>query len=121
MKKQIIALALMTSALAPLSAADCEKNSDACSAGTKRSSPFLEASLSGSPAPAPDEKNRSSSVPAAAAAPAAASSPAPAAAGAVPAQQGGELSSPAWLVLVAGGVAGLYFYLGGGARKRERK
>ena len=33
----------------------------------------------------------------------------------------GELSNPAWLVLVAGGFAGLYFYLRGGIKRRRRK
>lgn len=33
----------------------------------------------------------------------------------------GRLSSPAWLVLVAGGFAGLYFYLRGGIKRRRRK
>jgi hypothetical protein len=104
---------------------DCAKSADACSSGNKKMSAFLAASAA-EPAPAvepaaPVKKTAvkkpvlvKKEIPAAVAV---SSAPAPAAQ--QPADNG--ISSPAWLLLVGGGLAGLYFYLGAGARKGRRK
>jgi len=107
-----------------LHAADCAKDSDSCAGGIAKLSPFVEASRAentASPAaPAPAKKRQASLKQAPAARDLAVSSAAAAApdSASVP---DGDLSSPAWLVLVAGGFAGLYFYLRGGMKKRRRK
>lgn len=118
---KILAALLLPFLLSPVFAADCPKNSDACSGGAKSSSPFLAASLA---APAKAEA-KPAVVKAAPAAPVKASVPAAAVqvstAAAVPPAVPGKCSSPAWLLLVGGGLAGLYFYLSGGQRKAKRK
>jgi len=117
---------------------NCDKNSDACSAGNKKLSPFLQAvsaaqdasaQTSSAPTREPREKLAGGRVTAGrkkasmrqaelSTAPAAVevSSAAPAA----PAD-GGSASSPAWLIFVAAGIAGLYFYINGGKRRGRRK
>jgi len=108
-----------------LQAADCTTNSDACSSGAKKLSLFEAASMAentaSQPAPAPVKKSAASGkAPAAIPAPSLSTAAAPAPAS-FPYEPGGKLSSPAWLLLVIAGFAGLYFYLRGGARKRKRK
>lgn len=104
-------------------AADCPKNSDACSGGAKSSSPFLAASLGA----AVSEAKAAPVKPAPAAVKAKAPAQAPAVqvssvtAADTSAPAAGKVSSPAWLFLVAGGLAGLYFYLAGLPRKGKRK
>ncbi len=103
--------------------ADCAKSSDACYAG-RRLSPFMEAvkaveAAAETKAPAetkPDARPqapspvRESPVPAAAV---------PGAAPAAPARaEEGALSHPAWLLFIAGSLAGLYFYLRAPARRK---
>lgn len=130
MKKLSLLLLLALPAAVP-AADDCAKNADACAGGKKISSPFAAASLAElkqgrikkepelKPAPrrkAPElkpapEPAAQEAAPAASTA-AAAELPAPAAAK--------ELSSPFWLFFVGGSLAGLYFYLRGGARKGRR-
>lgn len=106
---------------------DCAKNADACSSGNKKMSAFLAASAA-EPAPeakpaAPVKKVPGKKTAAAKkdlpAEVAASSAPVPAPAAPRPAV--GGISSPAWLLLVGGGLAGLYFYLGAGAGKRRKK
>ena len=123
-----------------LAAQDCAKNAEACSASSTRAvpaSPFLAASRAAAQAPAPAAKPAAQAVkPAAAEAkPAVAAVPAaenavPAAENAVPAPAEAPvqsapampgMSSPAWLLFVIGGVAGLYFYLRSGSRRGKRK
>ncbi|MHB0994913.1 MAG: hypothetical protein ACYC2I_00945 [Elusimicrobiales bacterium] len=119
MKLKALALALLLPACAA-AAEDCAKNADACSAGRKTLSPFLAASAAEPEAakPAPPLRKASlrqapvSTAPAAGEIPAA---PAPAAA------PGPQASSPAWVLLVIAGLAGLYYYLGGGRRRGRRK
>jgi len=106
----------------PAFAADCPKNSDACSGGARSSSPFLAASLGAavSEAKAAPVKTAPAAAKAAPAqAPAVQVSSVTAADTSAPAA--GKVSSPAWLFLVAGGLAGLYFYLAGLPRKGKRK
>jgi hypothetical protein len=120
MKKIIFTLLL--ACCAALNAEDCSKSTDACTAGGKKTilSPFLAASsqpLKAAPAAAPAVK-------AAPAVPPAPEVPAPAAPAAAPAplqDRAGNISSPLWLLLVGGGLAGLYFYLGGKKKKGKRK
>jgi len=105
----------------PAFAADCPKNSDACSGGARSSSPFLAASLGAavSEAAAPVKTAPAAAKAAPAQAPAVQVSSVTAADTSAPAA--GKVSSPAWLFLVAGGLAGLYFYLAGLPRKGKRK
>jgi Tfp pilus assembly protein FimV len=119
---KILTALLLTFLLAPAFAAPCPKNSDACSGGAKSSSPFLAASL----AAAVNTEAKAAAVKTAPAAPAKApaqaavvqvsSSPA-----AIPPASPAKSSSPAWLFVVGGGLAGLYFYLAGGSKKGKRK
>ena len=106
-----------------LYSSDCPENSDACSTGSKKLSPFVEASLRES-APPHTEGTVKKTIPpekqAAAPAVTVFFSTAPAAQ-AGPAEAGGKLSSPVWVLIVIAGVAGLYFYLRGGTQKRRRK
>ena len=115
MKKHLITLALLLSCTAAFAGTDCTKNSEACAAEAKKLSPFIEASLRESVPPHTENAAKKT-----AAAPAVAIS-SPAAAAGMPAETGGRLSSPAWLLLVLAGFTGLYFYLRGGIRKRRRK
>ena len=104
-------------------AEDCAKNSDACSAANKKLSPFLEASAAEQkpPAPASGPLKRTSLRQAEVRQPAIVPAPAePAAPSAAPAASR-NVSSPLWLLFVCGGVAGLYFYLRGGARRGRKK
>lgn len=119
---KILAALLLPFLLSPVFAADCPKNSDACSGGAKSSSPFLAASLA---APAKAEA-KPVTVKAAPAAPA----KAPVQAAVVQVSSGNaapppaapaKSSSPAWLFVVGGGLAGLYFYLSRGSGKGKRK
>ncbi|MDD2805208.1 MAG: hypothetical protein PHV33_06605 [Elusimicrobiales bacterium] len=122
--KNFLLTLLLLSPCAALAADDCARSADACSAGAKRLSPFAAASLS-EPRPAAvaaAKKAELKQAPAPKEAPAAAAqevSTAAAPAPAVPARQ--DLSSPAWLVFVAGALAGLYFYLRGGSKRGRRK
>jgi hypothetical protein len=102
MKKLIAVLLLSWYPAAARAAADCAKSAEACAAGAATLSPFLAASAA---------------QPVKAAAPyeAAVSSAAPAA------PTGKNSSNPLWLIFVGGSVAGLYFYLGAGEKKRRRK
>ncbi|OGR43710.1 MAG: hypothetical protein A2X35_08600 [Elusimicrobia bacterium GWA2_61_42] len=102
-------------------AADCPKNSDACSGARKDLSPFLAASAA-EPAPAPRPaalKKAPARVPAETLAPAAEVALSSAAAASVPGPV--TFSNPLWLLFIGGGMAGLYFYLGGAAKKRRNK
>ena len=122
MKKYFLLLALLLVSPAVFAADGCSDNSDACSAGTKKQSPFLKAAMEGNAviqaAPAPAKKNRA--VVKADAAPAVAASSAAVAAERLPGADG-KLSNPAWLILVFAGFAGLYLYLKEGFKKRRRK
>jgi hypothetical protein len=115
--KTPIAAVLLLFCLAPGRAADCSKNSDACSAARKDSSPFLAAAATVPPTAQPSAVGRSPdrSSPAAPA-----EAPVSAADAAVPSVPG-TFSRPGWLIFIGGVVAGLYFYLGGGAKKGKRK
>ncbi len=128
---------LLTAVLCPpsfcLAAQDCAKNAEACSASSTRAvpaSPFLAASRAAAQAPAPAAKPAAQAVkpaaaeakPAVAAVPAAENAvPAPAEAPVQSAPAMPGMSSPAWLLFVIGGVAGLYFYLRSGSRRGKRK
>ena len=127
MKNHLLLLTLFCAFAAPAPAGDCAKSTDACSAGSKKLSPFVEASLRQSlppPAPVTARKHKAvlnqgptAKVPAKAPEQAApVSEPAPA-----PVNRPGEpkLSSPLWLGFIAGGLAGLYYYLSGGRRRRK--
>ncbi len=121
MKK--IILPILFACCATLNAQDCARNSDACSAGAKTAvSPFLAASA---------QPQKTAPVQSTAAKKTAAVQPAPLAVPAtvqlpvtvpveLPAETGG-VSSPLWLLLVGGGLAALYFYLGGKNKKGKRK
>lgn len=107
MKRTTILASLLIPCFVGFCAADCPRNSDACSAGAKKTSPFLDAVAAAEkkappPASRPADKPRPA-VPA--------SAPAPVS----------VLSSPAWLLFVGGLVAGLYIYLGSGLKKRRKK
>lgn len=101
--------------------ADCSKSSDACYAGRKLS-PFMEAvraveaAETKPAAPAPVKAARRTKAPAPAPEPQASTAAVPAPA-AGPEAAGG-FSHPAWLVFIAGALAGLYFYLRAPARRR---
>lgn len=118
MKK--ILFPLLLACCLPLSAEDCAKSSDACSAGSKSSSPFLAASAQpAKTAAAPVVPAKKTAPVAQPAVPARTDS----AADVIPAPEkegAGKLSSPLWLLLVGGGLAGLYFYLGGKKKKGKR-
>jgi len=126
MKNHLLVLALLLTPAAAPAADDCAKSTDACSAGARQVSPFAAASLAGSkPAKpalvlkqgaAPEEKP---AAPKESAAPAQVSTAPEPAAPAAPARR--DMSSPAWLVFVAGALAGLYFYLRSGAKRGRRK
>lgn len=113
---------LLGSPAAVFADADCQKNADACAAGTKKTLPFLEAAAAaeakakpapapaaapkpGKAAPAPDKSTRTVVAP----------STAPAAG------TGAGGSSPAWLLFVGAVFAGLYFYLRENSRKGKRR
>lgn len=118
---KILTALLLPFLLSPVFAADCPKNSDACSGGAKSSSPFLAASLA-----APAKAEAKAAVKTAPAAPAkppvqAAAVQVSSAPAAVPPAVPVKSSSPAWLFVVGGGLAGLYFYLAGGSKKGKRK
>lgn len=117
MIKNLLALSLLLAGTAAFAQSDCAKSTDTCAAGTKKLSPFLEASLRESKPPHIEAKAKK------AADPAIKASTAPAAAlpSDMPAETGGRLSSPAWLLLVIAGFAGLYFYLRVEEKKRRRK
>lgn len=118
MKLKALALLLLLPAFAA-AAEDCAKNADACAAGKKTLSPFLSASAAEpeAPRPAPPLKKAALRQAAASTAPASAEVPAP-----VPAAPAGpQASSPAWLLLVIAGLAGLYYYLAGGRHRGRRK
>lgn len=104
-----------------LCADDCAKNADSCAAGTRTLSPFVEASraenTAAPAAPAPVKKAQAVLKQAPVLAVSTSAAPVPEG-GPAP---DGKLSSPAWLILVAGGFAGLYFYLRGGIKRRRRK
>lgn len=119
MKLKALALLLLLPACAA-AAEDCAKNADACSAGRKTLSPFLAATAA-EPEPAkPAPQSKKSAAPRQAAvstAPAAVDVPAPG----PEAPAGRQKSSPAWVLLVIAGLAGLYFYLSGGRSRGRRK
>jgi uncharacterized membrane protein len=120
MKRSVLIAALLVAFTARYGAADCAKNSDACTAPAKPASPFMQAVEAAAKTPAAGKpaarSERLQDAPAPAQPPAAApAAPAPAAA---PAR---TLSDPAWLIFVGGMVAGLYFYLGGGVKKKRKK
>ncbi|OGR77003.1 MAG: hypothetical protein A2X32_06895 [Elusimicrobia bacterium GWC2_64_44] len=122
MKNFLLPLALLLTPCAAPAADDCAKSTDACSAGAKQLSPFAAASLAKDEAPrsrVPVLKQAPAPSESAPQAPAAVSTaPAPAAPAAASRQ---ALSSPAWLVFVAGALAGLYFYLRSGSKRGRRK
>jgi len=112
MKRILILAAILISFLAHNGAADCGKNSDACSDRTKTRSPFLSAVA------AAEKKDPSA---------AQAGKPPPAAVpdAATEVRKGQEpparvFSDPAWLVFGVGLVAGLYYYLNGGKKRRKK-
>lgn len=132
--KKLSLLLLLVLPAAAFAGDDCAKSADACAGGKRSASPFVAASLAEmkqgkirkapelrpappkktpelKPAPKPAEQP---------AAPAASTAAVPAAALPAPAAAK-ELSSPFWLFFVGGSLAGLYFYLRGGARKGGRK
>ncbi len=110
-------LSLLLAGTAAFAQSDCAKSTDTCAAGAKKLSPFIEASLRESKPPHIEAKVKKAAVPALPASTAAAAAlPA-----GMPAETGGRLSSPAWLLLVIAGFAGLYFYLRGGNTRRRKK
>lgn len=115
---KILAALLLPFLLSPVFGADCPKNSDACSGGAKSSSPFLAASLA---APVKAEAKAAVKAAPAKAPVQAAAVPVSSGSAATPPAAPAKSSSPAWLLLVAGGLAGLYFYLSGGSKKGKRK
>jgi hypothetical protein len=138
MKRYLLPAALLL-ASAPCWA-DCAKSTDACSAGNRKLSPFLEAAMlrdmsspsaarkraaaGGSASAARSTKAAAPAAKPAAVAGAAAGAPlarqAPAASS--PASPGDKLSSPLWLGFIGAGLAALYFYLAGLPRRaRGRK
>ncbi len=125
MRKYLLLLTLFCAFAAPAPAVDCSKNTDACSAGSKKLSPFVEASLGQNlppPAPAAALKRKAVLKQGPAARPAEQAAPprepVPASA---PVREPGEqkLSSPLWLGFIGGGLAMLYYYLAGGRRRRK--
>jgi len=122
MKIRALALVLLLPVCAA-AAEDCAKNSDACAASAKPSSPFLQAAAA-EPAPATEPKKVSRRrVPALV--PATVSTTQASvevSTGALPAPaEKRSASSPLWLILVAAGLLGLYAYLNGGRRRGRRK
>lgn len=113
MTKIFFSLALLSAGVPVFAAADCSGQTEACSAVAKEQSPFVEASLRESVPPHLEAKAKKAGTPAVSA-----STAVPAG---LPAEAGGELSSPAWLLLVLAGLTALYFYLRGAARKRKKK
>ncbi len=124
MKKHLFIFVLLLVCPAVFAGTDCTDNSDACAAGKKKLSPFIEASRAEKTVPqsvpARANKRRAAASPAEAAPAVAAST---AAAFAVPAGRpaAGGFSNPSWLLLVFAGFAGLYLYLRGGGNRRRRK
>jgi hypothetical protein len=118
-------LLLLISCPAYAAAEDCAKNADACSGGSLKSSPFVQASLRENLPPAPPAAKAKRAVMREAAPPAVAASSAPVPAPApvsAPAQDGKPgMSSPLWLLFVAAVLAGLYLYLGAGRRKGRKR
>ncbi len=126
MRKLLFSLLLLPLLCAGLPAAeDCSKSLDACSGASKKSSPFVEASLREAPTPAPDAANTNRAVPReapAVTAPAPAQepvSPADPEAPAAPAKR--PLSSPLWTLFAGAVLAGVYFYLSAGRKKGRRR
>lgn len=130
MKKLSLLLLLALPAAVP-AADNCAKNADACAGGKKISSPFAAASLAEikqgrikkEPELKPAARKKAPEpepVPGPAAQEAAPAASTAAVAAAQLPVQAKELSSPFWLFFVGGSLAGLYFYLRGGARKGRR-
>jgi len=114
-------------ALAPATRAaeDCSKSLDACSGGSKVSSPFAAASLReplppASPGSGGKKAALRQAAPVKEPAPAAAAEPARAPVEPEP-PAGEPLGSPLWLLFVGGVLAGVYFYLGAGRKRGRRK
>lgn len=121
MKKYLITLLLLPALAGAQTPSDCEKNLDACSGGSKKLSPFVQASLGERQPPAPAAALKHKAVLKAAPAPAVSSAPAAELPAERPEPARNGLSSPLWLVFVGGSLAGLYFYLQGGRRRGRRK
>ncbi len=107
-------------------AQDCLKNSDACSAGTKKTLPFLRAAAAAEAKAAAREKAGKELKPGAARpSPAPDKSGAPAAevVSGTPVPEPGKetISSPAWLLFVGAALAGLYFYLRANTKRGKKK
>lgn len=138
MKRYLLLAALLLASVP--SWADCAKSTDACSAGNKKLSPFLEAAMLRDMASPPAARKRAAAdrnAPAARSAKAAAPALKPAAGvgaateapraqqappASFPASAGDKLSSPLWLGFIGAGLAALYFYLAGLPRRaRGRK
>jgi hypothetical protein len=117
MTKNLLMLSLLLACAPAFAESDCSKSTDTCATGTKKLSPFLEASLRESKPPHLETQAKKAAPPVL---PASTTAAAGLPAG-MPAEVGGRLSSPAWLLLVIAGFAGLYFYLRGGEKKRRRK
>lgn len=117
MTKNLLILSLLLACTAAFAQSDCPKNTGACAAGTKNTSPFVEASLRESKPPHLEAKAKKAATPALPAS----TAPAAGLPAGMPAEAGGRLSSPAWLLLVIAGFTGLYFYLRGESKKRRRK
>ena len=118
MTKNLLILSLILASAPAFAQGDCSKSTDTCAAGTKKLSPFLEASLRESKPPHVEAKpKKTETVPLLPASTAAA----PGLPAGIPSETGGKLSSPAWLLLVIAGFVGLYFYLRGGEKKRRKK
>lgn len=121
MKKYLLTLLLLPALAAAQTSSDCAKNLDACSSGSKKLSPFAQASLGEPSPPAPVAARQHKAVLKAAPAPAVSSSPAAVPPAEPPPPAPGGLASPLWLLFVGGALAGLYFYLQGGRRRGRRK
>jgi hypothetical protein len=121
MKIKALALLLLLPSLA-CAAEDCAKTSDACYSGKKQVSPFLAASAPEAPAPAAQPLKQGRQRKAELKQAPVSTAPAVEVSTSVPAAPAkSQSSSPAWLLVVIGGLAALYFYLSGGRRRGRRK
>jgi len=110
-------------AYAGASTPGCPKDSDACAAAPAARSPFQEASAAPAKASTAAQPvkavKKTASQPIVTEIAAVSSSTAPIVSSAPPAPV--AASNPLWIIFAAGGLAGLYLYLGKDSAKRKRK